>query len=338
MMAAIPIFDSAYIIDGLAMAYTPAQLLGSEDIPLSSNPIIDESLDPSPGGYHFEDTKINEYLNAVRKGSYSFELVYASSIARCHLAYSLIDTLWKVGSFILSDLKLRVHLKWQINELGDGTALYKAAEAISELASDMDLPIVNRKFSLGVPKIAFSIDGPKADAAVGGKLIPDEDSWIIYMPFDTDDFHLGGSVLSAALGLKGGMSPKMEDPDYFMDCYEVLREFVEDGILLSASTVGRGGLMLALDDMTSRNAGADIDISELKRAYPNVDVTRILFSEVPGVIIQINDSDFDYVDAEFLLQDVMYFPLGHPISGKKEVKVSWSEKSAIGGILDSLVR
>ena len=337
-MAAIPIFDSAYIIDGLAMSYTPAQLLGGEDSPLPSNPIIDETLDPSPGGCHFEDDKINEYLRAVRKGRESFELVYASSLSRCYLAYSLIDSLWHKGSFVLNDLKLGVHLRWQIEKLGDGTALYKTAEAIGELASDMDLPIVNRGFELGVPKISFNVDGPKEDVAVGGKLVSDEDSWIIYMPFDTDDFHLGGSALSAALGLRGGISPKMEDPDYFMDCYEVLREFVEDGILLSASTVGRGGLLSALDKITSRSVGAGIDISELKRAYPTADVTRILFSEVPGVIIQINDSDFDYVDAEFLLQDVMYFPLGHPISGQKGVKVSWSEKPAIGAILDSLVR
>lgn len=338
MMATTPIFDSIYIIDGLAMEYTPAQLLGSESSSLTSNTIIDESLDPSPGGYQFEDTKINEYLSAVRKGNYPFELVYASSLSRCYLAYALIDTLWKNGSFVLSDLKLGVHLRWRIKELGDGTALYRAVESISELASDMDLPVVHREFALGAPKISFDVGGSNEDAAVGRKLISDKESWIIYMPFDTDDFHLGGSTLSAALGLKGGISPKMEDPDYFMDCYEVLREFVEDGILLSASTVGRGGLMLALDNMTSRNVGADIDISELKRAYPNADVTRILFSEVPGVIFQINDSDFDYVDAELLLQDVMYFPLGHPMLGKKCVNVSWSEKPAIGVILDSLVR
>ena len=55
---------------------------------------------------------------------------------------------------------------------------------------------------------------------------------------------------------------------------------------------------------------------------------RILFSEVPGVIFQINDSDYDYLDAELLLQDVMYFPLGHPVR----------RKGKVGAILDSLIR
>ena len=96
--------------------------------------------------------------------------------------------------------------------------------------------------------------------------------------------------------------------------------------------------MCALDSMTGADVGMDVSLSDLKRAYNSSDMVRILFSEVPGAVIQVKDSDFDYIDAEFLLQDVMYFPLGHPVSGKKGVKVSLSEKSAISQILDSLVR
>ena len=124
------------------------------------------------------------------------------------------------------------------------------------------------------------------------------------------------------------MAPKMEDPDYFMDCFEVVRELVEDGILLSGVSVKRGGMVAALDSMVSPSVGAEVNISDLKRAYPLSDVVRILFSEVPGVIFQINDSDYDYLDAELLLQDVMYFPLGHPVR----------RKGKVGAILDSLIR
>ena len=103
---------------------------------------------------------------------------------------------------------------------------------------------------------------------------------------------------------------------------------VEDGILLSGVSVKRGGMVAALDSMVSPLVGAEVNISDLKRAYPSSDVVRILFSEVPGVIFQINDSDYDYLDAELLLQDVMYFPLGHPVR----------RKGKVGAILDSLIR
>ena len=64
----------------------------------------------------------------------------------------------------------------------------------------------------------------------------------------------------------------------------------------------------------------------------------ILFSEIPGVIIQIRDIDFDYVDAELLLQDVAFFPLGHPNLKSGAVRVRSAEKTGIQTILESLMQ
>jgi hypothetical protein len=57
---------------------------------------------------------------------------------------------------------------------------------------------------------------------------------------------------------------------------------------------------------------------------------------VPGVILQIADIDYDYIDAEFLLQDIAYFPLGHPAVGTPGVTVL-SGENGITGILESLM-
>ena len=54
------------------------------------------------------------------------------------------------------------------------------------------------------------------------------------------------------------------------------------------------------------------------------------------MILQIADIDYDYVDAEFLLQDIAYFPLGHPAVGTPGVSVL-SGGSGITGILESLM-
>ena len=61
-----------------------------------------------------------------------------------------------------------------------------------------------------------------------------------------------------------------------------------------------------------RENGCTIDLKGIETAYMEKDIIRILFAEVPGVIIQIRDSDYDYVDAQLLLQDIAYYPLGHP--------------------------
>ena len=127
----------------------------------------------------------------------------------------------------------------------------------------------------------------------------------------------------------------MGDADYFIDGYEVIRELVEDGIVRAGATVLEGGLMNALRGMATVN-GADISVGDVCRAYGDELRVRVLFGEIPGVILQIADIDYDYVDAEFLLQDIAYFPLGHPAVGTPGVSVL-SGGSGITGILESLM-
>ena len=67
-------------------------------------------------------------------------------------------------------------------------------------------------------------------------------------------------------------------------------------------------------------------------------MVRLLFSEVPGVVVQIRDMDFDYLDAELLLQDVAYFPLGHPSVRSTAVRVKKSVKNGLHTILDALMQ
>ena len=62
----------------------------------------------------------------------------------------------------------------------------------------------------------------------------------------------------------------------------------------------------------------------------------MLFGEVPGVIIQIRDIDYDYLDAELLLQDVVWFPLGHP-NGRGSLEICNNSSSGIAGIIQSLM-
>ena len=137
------------------------------------------------------------------------------------------------------------------------------------------------------------------------------------------------------------MAPDPTDPDYFIDCYEVLREMVEDNVVIAGATVSDGGLLTTLKKMAvaaGDKVGARINLSELMAANREQDIVRILFAEVPGVIIQIRDEDYDYLDAEFTLQDVIFYPLGHPVHGKGEIKVDASGKTGIQSILESIIR
>ena len=127
----------------------------------------------------------------------------------------------------------------------------------------------------------------------------------------------------------------MGDADYFIDGYEVIRELVEDGIVKAGVTVLEGGLMNALRSMAATH-GAEVSVNDVCRSVGGEMQVRVLFAEVPGVLIQIADIDYDYVDAELLLQDIAYYPLGHPVPGRPGVSVL-SGGNSITGILESLM-
>ena len=164
----------------------------------------------------------------------------------------------------------------------------------------------------------------------------DPESWLIYIPFDTCQYRLGGSLLAEANGHNGGIAPTISDPDYFIDCYEVVRELTEDGILMAGMTVADGGLATAVEKMRS-GAGVDIDISGLTASYQDQDIIRVLFGEVPGVLIQVSDENYDYVDSQFLLQDVAYYPVGHPSGSHCEIRLAGRNRNGVAEILASLM-
>ena len=98
-----------------------------------------------------------------------------------------------------------------------------------------------------------------------------------------------------------------------------------------------GGLLPAMKAMCGEDIGAKIDISGIMNAYDEDKSIRVLFSEVPGVLIQIKDIDYDYADAEFLLQDIAYYPIGHPTAGSSGIKVKSGRGGGISDILQSLL-
>ena len=367
---------SKYIIDGVSRRLTPAEMLddclaSAEVKPNTESgefePVVDESTDPSPSMKKFQNQNIQGYLATVVSlldEPRPFPAAYADPYTRGRIAKALLDAVWLNGHFKLGDLTIAAKWRWNCKPLGNMAAFYSSAEATADYINNLGICLSGYSFTESgrVCQTSFKVgacekaESPDEDdiflpedapfgsehpvlgrrRAVPDKLAADPDSWIIYVPFDTCDFRLGGSLLCDALGQNGDNFPEIGDADYFIDCYEVIREFIEDRIAVSAATVCDGGLLTALKLMCSGDVGADIDISGIMSAYGEDKKLRILFSEVPGAIIQIKDSDYDYVDAEFLLQDIAYYPIGHPVTGTGEVNVK-AGGSGIANILQSLL-
>lgn len=367
---------SKYIIDGVSRRLTPAEMLddciaSKDEVTIQKNgdfePVVDESTDPSPSMKKFQSQNVQGYLATIVSlldEPRPFPAAYADPYTRGRIAKALLDAVWMNGHFKLGDLTIAARWKWNCKPLGNMAAFYSSAEATADYINNLGICLSGYSFTESgrLCQTAFKVgacektesqdedeiflpeDAPFGSEhpvlgrrrAVPDKLAADPDSWVIYVPFDTCDFRLGGSLLCEALGQNGDNFPEIGDADYFIDCYEVIREFIEDRIAVSAATVCDGGLLTALKLMCSGDVGADIDISGIMSAYGEDKKLRILFSEIPGAIIQIKDSDYDYVDAEFLLQDIAYYPMGHPATGTGEVNVK-AGGSGIAGILQSLL-
>ncbi len=295
---------------------------------------------------------------------------YSGPYTKGIIAKTLLDCLWMHGHFRLSDLLLSARWRWVTKPLGNMAGFYSSVEAASEYMQGLGIGLKEYSFKesdkacsvdFKVGTISrnasdmneyddeeiydlsgndpFGSDHPSIGTrrAIPCKLAADPDSWLIYVPFDTCDFRLGNSLLGKALGKNVDIFPELGDADYFIDCFEVVREFVEDKIAVSAISVAGGGLLSALKLMCSDGIGATVDISGIMNSYDEKNELRVLFSEIPGVLLQVKDADYDYIDAEFLLQDVAYYPIGHPILNQDIIAIKNARNPKISDILLSLM-
>ncbi|MCQ2135965.1 MAG: hypothetical protein MJY67_03525 [Bacteroidales bacterium] len=351
---------SKYIVDGIDMDATPAELLSDcmDKVPQgpsrSEKTIEDESFDPNPTPSTFVKSKIGEYIKGIGELGDKFQERHPEFAARHRAAVALLDLLWREGHFNLSDISISAKWHWK-DRSGDFASLYRSVEGLCQYVYDLGVKIegydIDRAENVCRLELSASVrqgapdefDDDSSEIILSeGRKCPDkavlgQPSALIYLPFDTCGFRLGASALSAMAGNGSDNAPELQDPDYFIDCYEVVRELVEDGIILSGVTVGKGGLACAAAKLCSECA-LSLDTSGVASSYAESNLGRILFAEVPGVLFQVSESDLDYIDSQFLLQDVAYYPVGSPKEGEASLTVrSDMKKPAVEGILRSLI-
>ena len=333
--------------------------------------IIDESTDPPLSEFAFEASKTSDYIRQISEKitpDRPFSLLYPEHFTRMQIAQALLNRLWSEGHFRLYNLRLWAQWEWNTRPLGNMASFYKSTQASADYIFGLGVKLTDylfiesdegcsAKFFAWLPEddIDPEEESSKTDDHalfkspfesrhpwIGDKrkcpatIQPDDQSWIIYIPFDTCPFRLGGSLLAQTNGLNGGQEPHVNDPDYFIDCYEVIRELTEDGIIKAGYSVTDGGLAAAAVRMCGEY-GLELDTSGIMASYNEKEPTNILFGEVPGVLIQISDNDFDYVDSQLILQDVAYYPIGRPSTGFKGLRLLEKTRKGVADILASLL-
>ena len=354
----------------------PDEVMADGEVALCFNDIIDESTEPPLSSFQYDRSRFDEYLArtcAASAEEREFTMLYPDHFTRLQISRALISRLWSEGHFRLGNLRIWAQWDWNTRPIGNMASFYGSVSAASDYIYGLGVRMSDYLFleSDGRSSARFFAwlpDTPGPDISPGEEMHPyaeenmlfksspyesrhpwisekrkcpgvmnrDRSSWLLYIPFDTCSFRLGGSLLSQVFGHNGGRSPQISDPDYFIDCYEVVRELVEDGIVTAGTGVCDGGLATAVERFCGKS-GIDLDICGLLSSYQEADAARILFGEIPGVLIQISDENYDYVDSQFILQDIAYYPVGHPCEDHEGVRVNDSCRNGVAGILASLL-
>ena len=143
-------------------------------------------------------------------------------------------------------------------------------------------------------------------------IVNDPYTSLLYIDFSRDTLKLGGSSFGQIVNRLGDEVPTVKDPSYFAEAFNAIQNLINKGKILSGHDISAGGMITTLLEMCFSNSsgGITVNLSALEIA----DTVRLLFSQNPGIIIQVKDEDSV---ADILLEHgISYFSIGHPVNDR----------------------
>ena len=240
---------------------------------------------------------------------------------------ALTNLVWAPIEQGLGGVSLSANWMWPCRNQGEDARLYKAVKAVSDFAIELGVNIPTGKDSLSMTQkypdgktvmspgsVIISTVGEVTDIrkVISPVLKESFTSSIIYIDFGNGAFNLGGSSFAQVMNKLGGDTAEVKDAAYFRSCFEAVQELIQKEVVLAGHDISAGGFITTLLEMTfsHNNLGMDIDVN----ALGETDIIRLLFSEKPGVVIQVNDLDF--VSIYLHEKGINYHVIGKPAAGK----------------------
>ncbi len=228
-------------------------------------------------------------------------LIDAGAASKLAIAEALTNIVWAPLTHGLKGISLSANWMWPAKNPGENARLYQAVEAVSDFACQLGINIPTGKDSLSMTQkypngeVVYS-PGTVIISAVGEvedirktvspdlKSIPG--SKLIYIDFSGDSFSLGGSSFAQTTNQLGSNTPGVKDAAYFMKAFEAIQRLIKDDLLLAGHDISAGGMITAMLEMCFPTPGVGLraDLSQL-----GSDAVAVLFSENPGVLIQVSD-------------------------------------------------
>ncbi len=217
------------------------------------------------------------------------------------IAESLTNLVWAPLAEGLTSVSLSANWMWPCKNKGEDARLYKAVEACSEFACELGINIPTGKDSLSMTQkygdekvfstgtVIISAGGEVSDIrkVVSPVLANEKNSALYYIDFSFDTMKLGGSAFAQSLNKIGSDVPTVNDSEYFATAFETIQQLINKGLILAGHDISAGGMITTLLEMNFANTegGLEVNLDKL----PETDLVKILFSENPGVIVQVKE-------------------------------------------------
>jgi phosphoribosylformylglycinamidine synthase len=251
-------------------------------------------------------------------------LVDAAAGSVLSIAEALTNIIWAPLSGKLKSVSLSANWMWPCKNPGEDARLFSAVKAASDFAIALGINIPTGKDSLSMTQkyndqVVYSPGTVIISAAaeindirkiVEPVIVNEPYTSLLYIDMSRDSFKTGGSSFAQILNRLGDEVPTVTDPEYFKEVFDSVQDLITKGKILSGHDVSGGGMLTTLLEMCFSNTEGGITVN--LSAIAESDTAKILFSQNPGIIIQVKDED---EVAEMLLENgIAYFSIGHPVN------------------------
>jgi phosphoribosylformylglycinamidine synthase len=248
------------------------------------------------------------------------------------IAESLTNIVFAPLKKKIESVSLSANWMWPSKNPGEDARLYEAVEACSQFACDLGINIPTGKDSLSMTQKYGSekVYSPGTVIISAGAEVSDirkivspvlhnkRSASLYYIDFSFDSYKLGGSAFAQSLNRLGDEVPTVKDTDYFKNAFNAIQELIEKRLIVAGHDISAGGMITALLEMCFANTqgGIEIDLEKLKEK----DLIKILFSENPGIIIQVENKNA----VESLLNEhgISFAKIGRPIIADRHILIT----------------
>jgi phosphoribosylformylglycinamidine synthase len=251
-------------------------------------------------------------------------LVDAAAGSVLSIAEALTNIIWAPLTNKLKGISLSANWVWPCKNPGEDARLYEAVKAASDFAIWLGINIPTGKDSLSMTQkysdqvilspgtviISAAAEVKDINKIVEPVIVNDPYTSIFYLDMSRDTYKPGGSSFAQIVNRLGDAVPTVTDPAYFAKVFNAVQDLIMKEMILSGHDISAGGMLTTLLEMCFSNTSGGLSVN--LSALNETDIIKVLFSQNPGIFIQVRDEN---EVAEILLEHgISYLSVGHPVN------------------------